>query len=100
VLAHTALAPGNLPGKFFEYLASGNFIFGVGPSAGDAAHILGETSAGLMLERDNREGIKALLRQRLETWVAGGKEPGRNVQAYSRKNLTGKLINIIKSTSQ
>jgi len=31
VLAHTSIAPGNLPGKFFEYLASGNPILGIGP---------------------------------------------------------------------
>ena len=37
VLAHTALAPGNLPGKFFEYLASGIPIMAVGPVEGDAA---------------------------------------------------------------
>ncbi len=51
ILAHTALAAGNLPGKFFEYLASGNFIFGVGPEIGDAATILHDTHAGRMIDR-------------------------------------------------
>jgi len=50
VLAHTAIAPGNLPGKFFEYLASGKPILGIGPVNGDAAEILNQTKAGVIVE--------------------------------------------------
>ncbi len=97
VLAHTALAPGNLPGKFFEYLASGNFIFGIGPEVGDAANILRQTHAGEMIERHNGEGIINLLRSRFHHWQGGGNESERDVGSFSRRNLTGKLVALLES---
>ena len=96
ILAHTALAPGNLPGKFFEYLASGNFIMGVGPARGDAAAILNQTQSGRMVEREDTAGIKALIRERLGAWERGEPAPGREVSAFSRRNLTGRLAALLK----
>lgn len=95
VLAHTALAPGNLPGKFFEYLASGNFIFGVGPASGDASNILAQTSAGTMIERNNAIGIKNALKKRFEQWKSGRVEEKRDVSGFSRKELTKKLTDLL-----
>ena len=95
VLAHTALAAGNLPGKFFEYLASGNFIFGVGPENGDAADILGQTKAGIMIERANAEKIKDILKIRFEEWSRGRVEDKRDVSTFGRKELTRKLSDLI-----
>ena len=95
VLAHTILAAGNLPGKFFEYLASGNFIFGIGPVDGDAAAILLQTKAGIMIERDNADKIKTALRIRFEEWRSGRVEVKRDVSAFSRNVLTKKLSDLI-----
>lgn len=95
VLAHTALAAGNLPGKFFEYLASGNFIFGVGPENGDAADILGQTKAGIMIARANTEKIKHTLKIRFEEWSRGRVEDRRDVSAFGRRELTRKLSGLI-----
>ena len=92
VLAHTALAPGNLPGKFFEYLASGNFIFGVGPEVGDAADILRETNTGIMIDRSKVLQMKTWLKVRFEYWKTGSMEAKRDVTAFTRKALTGKLV--------
>ncbi|NOT76824.1 MAG: glycosyl transferase [Cyclobacteriaceae bacterium] len=96
ILAHTALAAGNLPGKFFEYLASGNFIFGVGPEIGDAATILQSTQAGRMIDRNNATAIKALLLERFECWKNGSTEDRRNVRLFSRKVLTEKMVSLLK----
>ncbi len=95
ILAHTVLAPGNLPGKFFEYLASGNFIFGIGPAAGDAATILRETGAGEIIERGDVSAIRALLAQRIDRWNHPAPEANRDVSAFSRKNLAGQLASIL-----
>ena len=95
VLAHTTLAAGNLPGKFFEYLASGNFIFGVGPENGDAAEVLRQTKGGIMIERDNAEKIKNSLQIKFEEWRRGSAEAMRDVSAFSRKELTRKLSDLI-----
>lgn len=97
VLAHTALAPGNLPGKFFEYLASGNFIFGIGPSSGDAADILRMTGAGRMIDREDKEEIKRSLLTRMKQWEEGQQEYRRDVEAFSRKTLTEKLVTLLNS---
>jgi len=95
ILAHTALAPGNLPGKFFEYLASGNFIFGVGPESGDAAEILKKTNSGIMIERTNEATIQKVLKERFHHWQTKGNVEGRDVSAFSRKALTRQLVNLI-----
>ena len=95
VLAHTALAPGNLPGKLFEYLASGNFIFGIGPADGDAAAILSQTHAGIMIERSDPVKIGEALLQRFNIWKSGAAEKDRDVSAFSRRLLAKKLAGFL-----
>lgn len=97
VLAHTIQAPGNLPGKLFEYLASGNFIFGVGPAMGDAADILRQSGAGDILERRDATGMKRLLRERWKRWENDEKQSGREVATFSRRNLTQQLSELLSS---
>ena len=99
ILAHTALASGNLPGKVFEYLASGNFILGVGPTVGDAASILAQTQAGKMVDREDKTGIEKLIRERLRAWERGERVPGRDVSAFSRRHLTGRLAALLETTA-
>jgi glycosyltransferase involved in cell wall biosynthesis len=97
VLAHTAIAPGNLPGKFFEYLASGKPILGIGPVQGDAAQILQQISAGVIRDRIDLEGIKSALVKYYLEWKHGKNSTSDSIQAYSRKYLTTKLISILES---
>src|SRR5690606_4333996 len=54
-------AEGFLPGKLFEYLATGLPILGVGPVAGDAATVLQESGAGVMLDDANHKGIQQMI---------------------------------------
>lgn len=95
ILAHTTLAPGNLPGKFFEYMASGNFIFGVGPEAGDAARILQETGAGQMIDRQNSGALQALFAQQMDLWRREVKPATRDVSRFNRRKITEKLSVIL-----
>lgn len=99
ILAHTGLAPGNLPGKFFEYLASGNFIVGIGPVEGDAADILRSTHAGEMIERSSQEAIIQLLLQRITQWSEGTEARNEDVSAFSRRNLTRQLSGLMEARS-
>ncbi|HRI79786.1 MAG TPA: glycosyltransferase family 4 protein [Cyclobacteriaceae bacterium] len=96
ILAHTALAPGNLPGKFFEYLASGNFILGIGPENGDAAEILKQSNAGEMIERNNDSRTQSLLLKRFELWKKGMGAEIRDVSPFARKALTQQLVNMLQ----
>lgn len=97
VLAHTAIAPGNLPGKFFEYLASGKPILGIGPAQGDAAEILRQANAGVIMERTDFEGIKSALLRYYHQWKNDRGETTGNIQLYSRRHLTKKLISILEN---
>jgi len=96
VLAHTAIAPGNLPGKFFEYLASGKPILGIGPVNGDAAEILNQTKAGVIVERTDTAGIKAALLSYYQNWKEGITINSSAIDKYSRKHLTYKLIEVLE----
>jgi hypothetical protein len=96
-LAYTAIAPGNLPGKFFEYLASGNPIIGIGPVAGDAADVLRQTKAGEMFERQDQEGIKNSILNYFTRWSNQEIYSSSAITQFSRKHLTEQLIRILAS---
>ena len=97
VLAHTSIAPGNLPGKLFEYLASGNFIVGIGPTNGDAANVLTETNAGIVLERTDHDGIKDVIMKFYDEWRNGNSAMSRDVSRYTRENLARQLVGLLGS---
>lgn len=97
VLARTVLAPGNLPGKFFEYLASGKPILAMGPTVGDAASILRETDAGQVFEHENLEGVKQFLLDQFQFWMRGEVKKTKGSLRFSREQLTGQLIELLES---
>ncbi len=97
VLAYTAIAPGNLPGKFFEYLASGNPILATGPVKGDAADVLIQTQAGAIFERDDLTGISQSLTKYFVQWKTKEKAGSKDVSAYTRERLTDKLSKLLHS---
>jgi glycosyltransferase involved in cell wall biosynthesis len=97
VLAHTALAPGNLPGKLFEYLASGIPIVGIGPVDGDAADVIGKSRAGAIFERDHEAAMIDMLRKYYDLWKEGRMDSQTDATPFTRKKLTDKLIGILES---
>ncbi|MEQ8303629.1 MAG: glycosyltransferase family 4 protein [Cyclobacteriaceae bacterium] len=95
VLAHTAIAPGNLPGKFFEYMASGNPILAIGPTDGDAAKVLKETNSGRIFEHADSVGIEEAILDFYRRWESGhGHEVG-DVSKYSREAIAKQLIELL-----
>ena len=97
VLAHTAIAPGNLPGKFFEYLASGNPILAIGPVEGDAAAVLKKTKAGEIFERTDAKGIQTALLGLFGNWKEGKTSVDRDVSDYTRQKLTQRLTRLLET---
>lgn len=90
-------AEGFLPGKLFEYFAAGLPVLGIGPSDGDAADLLRETGAGVMVESNDVSGIKSALAGAYGKWRQN-KETVMDlkyVQRYSRKAITGQLSSIL-----
>lgn len=104
IINNTPNAKGILTGKFFEYIASGRPVLGVGPSDGDAAQVLNETAAGKMVDYDDVMSAK----QVLSDWYSLYQEKRLKVEAsevdkFSRKSLTGslaKLLNELQGVSQ
>lgn len=86
-------AKGILPGKFFEYMASGRPILCIGPTDGDSAKVIEKTGAGFVVDHNDKEGLKSAI---LKLWKMG-KVPMKSdgIEAYSRKNLTEKLSLIL-----
>lgn len=96
VLAHTVIAPGNLPGKFFEYLASGNPILAIGPVDGDAAAILKETGQGKIHERDDLAELSDSLYEFFTNWKQGVENRFVSSKKYTRERLTKELIALLE----
>ena len=93
-------AEGFLPGKLFEYFASGLPILGVGPVNGDAATLIKETGAGVMQETGDAEGIRRALRHMYSRWQ-GSTTPSVNevaIRRFSRREITGELVRILQAS--
>lgn len=90
----TPNAMGILPGKLFEYMASGRPILCIGPTDGDAAKAITETGCGICVRKDDTEGLKnAILKL-----YAGGFEVNSEqtkIEVYSRRSLTEKLASAL-----
>ena len=98
-LENTKNYEGHVPGKLFEYVATGNYILGIGPKTGDAAYILEETGIGKMFEKTDQMGIEKAIEIQYENWIKGIR-PNINteiIKKYSRKALTQQLATIFHS---
>jgi len=94
-------AEGVLTGKLFEYLATGNPLIGIGPPHGEAAAIVAQCEAGSFFARDNEEGIREYLTQRVTQFINQDK-PVTNWEAintYSRQHQAGVVSEIVKELS-
>jgi glycosyltransferase involved in cell wall biosynthesis len=60
-----------LSGKVFEYLAAERPILAAVPPDGEAARLLRETGAGIVVPSDDVEAIKAALAGLVARWKAG-----------------------------
>lgn len=90
---NTKNAKGILTGKFFEYMAANCPVLAIGPTNGDLAHIVNETGVGLISDFKDEAGLK----QNILSFF-NSKDIQRNqnaIDAYSRKNLTGVLAEIL-----
>jgi glycosyltransferase involved in cell wall biosynthesis len=89
-------AEGYMPGKLFEYLATGLPILGIGPAQGDAAKLLNTTDSGDMIDEVDKEKIQKKLMEHFEAWDNGTSvvRPGKGT-LYSRREITKQLTDLI-----
>lgn len=88
-------AEGYMPGKLFEYIATGLPVLGVGPTHGDAASILNQGQSGKMFDHTDREGITKFLEACYVNWKSSSIPDQQKNSQYSRKELTGKLVSLL-----
>ena len=87
---------GIIPGKIFEYLATGKQIISFGPNEADVAKILDETKAGKHFGYNDSKEIEDFILEKFELWKNGNLlENTQNIEQFSRRNLTKQLSEIL-----
>lgn len=87
---------GIIPGKIFEYLATGKTILSFGPKDADVEKILNETKAGKHFGYDEKENLKKFILESYQNWKSGSlNQNAENIEQFSRKNLTQKLVDLM-----
>lgn len=92
ILTTTKNAQGNIPGKLFEYMASGKTIVGLGDPEGDAASIIHQVQAGKVFAADKVNDIAAFLQG--FNYSIQASSPF-SIEQFSRKNLSKQLAEIL-----
>mgnify|MGYP000617864025 CR=1 FL=1 len=88
---------GIIPGKIFEYLATGKTILSFGPKEADVQKILEETKAGKHFGYNEKESLKNFLLETYQQWKSGTlNNRSENIEQFSRKNLTKKLVDLLE----
>lgn len=88
---------GFLPGKLFEYFATGLPILGVGPVPSDAAKILSSIGYDEMVTGADLAEVQAILAKHFSAWQSNTTAVKRvDASTFSRKQLTFKLVELLK----
>jgi glycosyltransferase involved in cell wall biosynthesis len=90
---------GIIPGKLFEYLATGKQILSFGPKNADVENIILETKTGKHFDfQTDPFVLKSYLLSEYKIWKQDShREIKSNIHAYSRKYLTKKLVEILEN---
>jgi glycosyltransferase involved in cell wall biosynthesis len=89
-------AQGYMPGKLFEYMATGLPVLGVGPLDGDAAALMKSSGIGIMIDSDDLAGIRQQVLAEFNRWKTGvGPGMRKPVEQYSRRGTTATLVRLL-----
>lgn len=87
---------GIIPGKLFEYLATGNTVISFGSKGSDVSKILEKTKAGKHFSYTEKTELKKYLSALFISWKNGTLQSNsENIEEFSRRNLTKKLAEIL-----
>jgi glycosyltransferase involved in cell wall biosynthesis len=87
---------GIIPGKLFEYLATGKKIISFGPKDADVETILDKTNAGKHFDYSENIKIQSFIYSLYEDWKAGKSiQNSANINEFSRKELTRQLAELL-----
>jgi glycosyltransferase involved in cell wall biosynthesis len=97
ILTDTKYAQGNIPGKLFEYLATGLPVLALGDPAGDAAVLLTHAGGAPVLAHGDEQGIRKQLRKLYECTESG--PAATSLAQYSRQTLSAKVAAILEGVA-
>ena len=102
VIPETKIPKGIIPGKLFEYLASGNPVFCLGPADADAANIIRNCEAGDGFARSDAEGMKNFILKHYQAFKNDQpfKPDSTAIQQYSRKAQAGAFLQLLTSLNE
>jgi len=88
---------GIIPGKLFEYIATGNPVLAIGPGGGDVTQILSETQTGKYFSHFQKQEVKTYISETYQKWKSGDEtqQPISEFIQFSRRSLTEKLVSIL-----
>jgi len=94
-------ASGILTGKVFEYLAAQRPIMAIAPIGGDLDNLLSNTGSGLVASYENQEAIKENLKWFWYQYkLSLPYNPPKEINEYSRKNLTKKMTSLLNNLNK
>ena len=93
ILTDTKNAKGNIPGKLFEYLATGLPVLALGDRQGDSSEILSQAGAGAVLSHGDQQAMRQALRRLYQT--AGAQQALGSLEAYSRKTGSKQVAELL-----
>ncbi len=98
VINKTGNSKGMLTGKVFEYISSGRPVLCIGPKSSDIERLLKETHSGMLSEMNDLGCLKENILHFYDTFKKGVlvTQP-KNLENYSRENLTAQLSVIFDS---
>ena len=89
---------GIIPGKLFEYLATGKKIISFGPKSADVRTILDKTKAGKHFDYTEYVEIQNFIYSLYEDWKAGKSiQNSADIHEFSRKELTKQLSELLNN---
>lgn len=88
-----------LPGKIFEYIASGNFVLVIGPENGESAKLINYVKQGTAIDYDRKDEMKKLIIQLFNQWKSNDLKKIISPESleFTREKLTQKLLQTICS---
>jgi glycosyltransferase involved in cell wall biosynthesis len=90
----------SLPGKLFEYLATGRPVLAFSPPGGEVDRLLAETRGGWCAPHDDANAMERLLMEAWETREARRASFAPDWEAiarYERPRLAGELAELLRS---
>lgn len=89
---------GQIPGKFFEYLGTGNTILCIGPRESEISRIIDELDVGYTVE-DNEKELFEILKKEYERFLHGPYKKDRNasIERFSAERMAQHIARVMLS---